>query len=72
MSIVSSVTVSDIPTSQGGNRYVIEQHTDSTGTVHTVRSFVAAGVDAATVLAAHAVDLADRLAEAEAQQLLEG
>ena len=71
MSIVSSTSIIDAHTQPDGGRYVIERHTDSEGVVHQVGPYLAPdGFDTDARLAATAVYLADRLAEAEAAALL--
>lgn len=70
MSIVSSTSIVDAHTQPDGSRYVHERHTDSEGVVHQIGPYLAPpGYDTAARLAADAVVLADRLAEAEAAAL---
>lgn len=52
-----------------GRRYVVETHTDSEGVVHSAEYLAAVGTDYAAVRDARAVQIADQLAEAEAQAL---
>ena len=70
MSIVSSVIVKD--RDQGFARFIEEAHTDSAGKVHVLRKFVPHGYDAAADLAAHATQLAEQLAEIEANEVTNG
>ena len=53
-----------------GRRYVTEAHTDSAGGVHVREYLAPVGADHAAIASAYAVDLADRLAEAELEGLL--
>jgi len=53
-----------------GRRYIIERHTDSAGVVHEVEYLAAVGTDYVAVRDARAVQIADQLAEAEAQALI--
>lgn len=69
MSIVSSSYVEASPLPDG-SRAVTETHTDSTGQQH-VFSWVGTA-NATTALAAHAAELEQQLADAEADALLGG
>lgn len=53
-----------------GREYVQEEHTDNMGVVHTAEYLAAVGTDYAAVAAARASQIAQQLAEAEAQALL--
>lgn len=53
-----------------GRRYVTETHTDSAGGVHVREYLAPVGADHAAIASAYAVDLAERLAEAELEGLL--
>lgn len=69
MSIVSSsILRNDIDLN--GNQRVIEEHNDSAGGKWQRVVWVAAGVDPATLLAAHAMQVAEELADFEARQVL--
>lgn len=71
MPIVSSQSIIDAHTQQGGGRYVIERHTDGDGKVYQVGPYLASeGFDMAARLAARASDLSEQLAQAEADALL--
>lgn len=54
-----------------GRRYVEELHTDHLGVVHSIEYLAAADADTAAIAAAHAVQIAEDMAEAEAAALLE-
>jgi ApbE superfamily uncharacterized protein (UPF0280 family) len=69
VSIVTSTYTEATPLPDG-SRYVLETHTDSAGVEHTYGWIGTA--DAATVLAAHAAEIEQQLAEAEADALLNG
>lgn len=71
MSIVSSEAIVDDYTQAGGGRYVVERHTDSTGTVHQVGPYlVDQGYDVQARLVTRAAEIDEQLAEAEAAALL--
>jgi len=69
MPIVSSTHTVGHP-QVDGRRYVTEVHTDSDGVVHRVEYLASVGADYVAVRDARAVQIADQLAEAEAQALL--
>jgi len=52
-----------------GRRYITEAHTDSDGVVHQAEYLAAVGTDYVAVRNARATQIADQLAEAEAQAL---
>jgi hypothetical protein len=69
--IVSSTSIIDAHTQQGGGRYVIERHTDDAGQVYQVGPWLAPeGFDVAARVASRAAQINDQLAEAEAQALI--
>lgn len=71
MPIVSSTCRIDAHEQRGGGRYVVELHTDDSGQVHQIGPYVAADeAQAQARLAAHALEIDEHLAEAEAQALL--
>ena len=58
---------------QSGGRYVIERHTDDLGAVYQVGPYLAPdGYDTAARMAARADEISAQLAEAEAQELING
>ena len=73
MPIVSSTQIVDAHQQQTGGRYVIERHTDELGVVYQVGPYLAPdGYDTAARLASRAVEISAQLAEAEAQELING
>ncbi len=54
-----------------GRRYVEELHTNHLGVVHRIEYLAAVDTDTAAIAAAHAVQIAEDMAEAEAAALLE-
>jgi len=73
MSIVSSTYTQDAHTQANGERYVVEYHTDSESRVHQVGPWLApVGFDVAARVAERAVALAEQLAEAEAEGIING
>lgn len=72
MSIVSSTYTVDDHAQADGRRYVVESHTDSAGGVHRVQYLAVAGADYQAIANARAVVIADQLAEAEAQAVVNG
>ena len=68
VSIVSSVTIEF--TQADGTIHVLEQHMDHLGNVHQRGPWVADGHDIPALLAAHAVELAEQLANAEFERLI--
>lgn len=68
VSIVSSVTVEF--TQADGTIHVSERHTDHLGNVYHRGPWVADGHDIPALLAAHAVELAEQLANAEFEHLI--
>jgi hypothetical protein len=72
VSIVSSAYVADGHTQLDGRRYVEEAHTDSVGVVHSVRYLAPVGADYQAIANARASQIADALAEAEAQAAIDG
>lgn len=54
-----------------GRRYVVERHTDGSGAEHLREYLADAGVDYVAVRDVHAQQIADALAEAEAQALID-
>lgn len=54
------------------DRWVIEQHTDSTGRIHTFHYCAAVTDDRNALLTAHAAELANRLAAEEFEAIVYG
>ena len=72
MSIVSSSYVTDQHAQPGGGRWTVETHTDSDGNAYTVGPYLWDGVaDRDALMASRAVALAETLAAAEFERLLD-
>lgn len=71
MPIVSSTYQPDAHTQVDGRRYVTESHTDATGAVHTLTYLADPGADYGAILAVHAQQLAQQMADAEYQSIVE-
>ena len=72
MSIVSSTYTLDNHTQIDGRRYVTELHTDHIGVAHLVEYLAPIGADYQSIANARADSIALALAEAEAEELLNG
>ena len=72
MSIVSSAYTLDNHTQPDGRRYVKEIHTDNEGKLHEINYLGAVNEDYASNLAAHAAQIAETLANLEAENLING
>ena len=70
MAIVSSAITLD--RNHGFARFVEETHTDSLGAKYVRRRFVPQGYNAVADLVAHAAELAEQLAAAEFEGLVNG
>lgn len=72
MPIVSSTYRIDGHAQADGRRYVIEDHTDSTGVVHRVEYLAASGTDYQSVADARAIAIAEALVAAEFEATVNG
>lgn len=72
MAIVSSTYVADAHTQVDGRRYVNETHTDAQGQTYTFSYLADPGANYSAILATHASQLADQLAEQEFNEVLSG
>lgn len=71
MPIVSSSYVSDAHTQSGGGRWTVETHVDGDGVKYTVGPYPWDGIaDRDSLMATHAAQLSESLAESEAVALL--
>lgn len=72
MSIVSSTYTVDSYAQADGRKYVTEKHIDTTGVEHTSVYLADPGADYQAIMEARAIKLAAKLAEAEAEAVLNG
>lgn len=72
MSIVSSTYTLDSHPQIDGRTYVTERHTDSVGEIHVVEYLAPVGADYQAIMTARAGVIADALAQAEVEALLNG
>jgi len=72
MPIVSSTYTLDGPVQADGRRYVKESHTDSEGGVHTASYLAEPLADYQAIADLRALQIADALAEAEFEAMIDG